>query len=100
MRLLFRRYAQTVQRPENQERPSDEARVLAVCRQRARRKDAAGLGKTPDVRVVGIVPIVAEHEVKARWNSVGCLPQARRRHVRGAWIERLSVDVDAKLSNR
>lgn len=56
---------------------------------------AAGLREAPDVRVLGVVPIVAHHEVTAVGNPVGGLPEALGRNIRILRIERLSVDVDA-----
>src|SRR5579872_3534118 len=76
-----------VQRPENQECVSGEVRLLTFTRSAFER--AAHLRETPDVRIFGIVAVVAHHEVAVCRNPIGRAPVFARRNVRLRWVERL-----------
>ena len=76
---------QPAQRPEHHEGAADKVGTIH---------------KSPYVRIVRIVTIIAENEIITVRDSVGRLPFWPGRDVGGARIERTAVHVDAVIANR
>ena len=65
--------------------------------ERAGQERAVGLRETPDVRVFGVVAVIAHHEVAAVRNAVGRLQSLFGRNVRERRVERRAVDLDVVI---
>ena len=65
--------------PEDQKRPAGERCRLAHLRSAV--EPARELRETPDMRIFGIVAVVAHHEIAIFRNAIGRAPVLARRHV-------------------
>src|SRR5579863_141105 len=71
---LFLQDLQPVERPDDREGAARKAGAELASPQRSGGEIAVRLRESPDVRIVGIVSIIAEEEIKAGGNAVGRLP--------------------------